>query len=274
MAVEQQLKKATTIAVQTAQKAGSMARERFGTQMVVELKGDDGDLVTEVDKEADRLIVDTLRHHFPRHRIQSEEQGTTGEESDWRWLVDPLDGTNNYALGIPLYGVSLTLLFRQEPVLGVIHDSHLQQTYVARRGEGATVNGRPFRLERSHREPQQMTVGWIQGHHVQNHPGARHLFHSLDENFKRVLRTWAPALIWCMAARGDVDGIVLYDSEGEDLYAGILLMLEAGGCVLDFEGKPFTGMREKPYLIACHPEKRQFWLDWICRANRGRESRV
>lgn len=272
--MEEEWVEAERTAVLAVREAGALARKQFGTRMIVREKGESGDLVTEVDEAADRLIVDAIRSRFPHHGIRSEEQGTVSRDSEWNWLVDPLDGTNNYALGIPLYGVCVTLVHQGVPVLGVIHDSHLEQTYVARKGRGATVDGQPLHLGPPRREPQRMTVSWIQGHHVQTDPEAKRLFYTLDRGFKRTLRTWSPALIWCMAARGDLDGIVLYDSEGEDLYAGVLMMQEAGGCVMDFDGHPFSGICREPYLIACHPDNRPLWLDWIQQAREGRVTGV
>jgi myo-inositol-1(or 4)-monophosphatase len=260
---------AERVAIQVAKEAGAMARKRFGSRFVVEEKGNSGDLVTEVDEAADQLIVDRIRNCFPHHGVYSEEQGNVRGGSEWTWLVDPLDGTNNYVLGIPLYGVCLTLLYQGVPELGVIHDSHLEKTYVARKGMGATVDGKPMQLGHFRKEPHRMTVGWIQGHHVKEDSEARRMFQALDRGVKRTLRTWAPALIWCMAARGDVDAIVLYDSEGEDLYAGVLMMQEAGGMVMDFDGHPFSGRCPHPYLIACHPDQRGFWLDWIRQVRKG-----
>jgi len=86
------------------------------------------------------------------------------------------------------------------------------------------------------------------------------LRHHLDVRFKRMMRLWAPTLQWSMLAKGDLDGIVLYHSEGDDLYAGILMVREAGGVVMDFEGNDFHGMDAEPCLIACHPAHRDHFL--------------
>lgn len=229
---------AREVAVKAAVKAGELAKLRFGGQLNLQHKDEQGDLVTEVDVQADRLIVDEILSVFPTHRIYSEEAGEGGAASDWVWHVDPLDGTNNFAIGIPLYGVSISLSYQGRIVLGVVHDSAQEITYVAVQGEGAwqgniKLQAKPYgALAKS-------TISWIQGHRVGKfNEQALGLRHHLEYTVKRVLRIWAPTITWAMLARGDLHGIVLYDSEGEDLYAGLLLAQEAGVKVTDFAGNP------------------------------------
>jgi myo-inositol-1(or 4)-monophosphatase len=85
----------------------------------------------------------------------------------------------------------------------------------------------------------------------------------IDVNCKRMMRFWAPTLQWCMLAKGDIDGIILYNSEGNDLYSGVLMGKEAGGIVVDFQGNDFTGMSSEPYLIACHPDNKEYFLNMV-----------
>ncbi|TLS52964.1 inositol monophosphatase [Paenibacillus antri] len=248
---QEQLRRAKQVATAAAEAAGRYAKERFLTAYVVTEKDEHGDLVTDVDVEAERLILETIRASFPHDAIRSEETGWSGVEGDWLWLVDPLDGTNNFAIGLPAFGVAITLLYRKEPVVGVVYESVTDRMYAAVAGQGATCNGEPLNVSGAMETPlRKRTVGWIQGHRVQKEPGAMRLKSLLDESCKRALRLWAPALLWTMLARGQLDGIVLYDSEGDDLYAGVLIAKEAGAAVLRFDGTPFDGMDESPYLVA------------------------
>jgi len=243
---------ARPVAEAAAVAAGRYAKERFLSAFQISEKGDFGDVVTEVDVEAERMILCDIRRTFPSDAIRSEESGWSGVEDEWLWLVDPLDGTNNYAVGLPVFGVAITLLYRREPVLGVVYESATDRLYSATRGQGATCNGLPLAPMRrdGDRPLRKMTVGWIQGHGVQKAPAAMRLKSALDERCKRTLRLWAPALLWTMLARGQLDGLVLYDSEGDDLYAGMLIAKEAGAQVLHFDGEPFEGMDEHPFLVA------------------------
>ena len=231
---------AREVAVKAAVKAGELARKRFGGQLRLEHKDERGDLVTEVDVQADHLIVDDILSVFPTHRIYSEEAGEGGAASDWVWHVDPLDGTNNFALGIPLYGVSISLSYQGRIVLGVVHDSAMELTYVAVQDEGAWQGDR--RLQAKPKGAlAKSTISWIQGHGVtKDDQRALALRHHLEYSVKRVMRLWAPSLVWAMLARGDLHGVVLYNSEGEDLYAGLLLAQEAGVKVTDFAGHPVS----------------------------------
>ncbi|MFD0694610.1 inositol monophosphatase family protein [Paenibacillus sp. GCM10027628] len=258
---------AKEVALKAAREAGELARASFGGKLDIQQKGDRGDLVTEVDMQADRLIVDSLGAAFPAHRIYSEEAGEGGADSDWVWHVDPLDGTNNFALGIPLYGVSISLSHRGQIDLGVVHDSAMQTSYVAVRNEGAWQG--EVKLDARPQGPlAKSTISWIQGHGVgKDDEKALKLRHHLERQIKRVLRVWAPSLTWAMLARGDLHGIVLYNSEGEDLYAGLLLAQEAGVKVTDFAGNPVTrfgiGSGFAPYLVAAVPDYHEELLKMV-----------
>jgi myo-inositol-1(or 4)-monophosphatase len=248
---------AKELAIKAVIKVGKLAKDYFDKDKEISEK-EHGDLVTMVDHLAEKEILSEILCHFPNHQIRSEETGWTGEEGEWLLLVDPLDGTNNYAIGLPVYGVSITLIYNKQPILGVIYDSHLEDLYIAEKGKGASRNGVHLSVDVStgfkRKVFRGMTVGWIQGHHVQKEPRAMELKQKLDLAFKRVLRLWAPSLLWCMLARGDLDGIVLYNSEGDDIYAGILMAKEAGAAVVDFSGNNFEGMNPEPYIIACNPK--------------------
>jgi myo-inositol-1(or 4)-monophosphatase len=262
--LEEVLELAKKTAINAVLEAGSLAKDYFFREKQIVEKGEHGDLVTIVDHLAEELILKSISAYFPDHQIRSEETGWSGEEGDWLWLVDPLDGTNNFAIGLPVYGVSVTLIYKQEPVLGVIYDSHVGNLYVAQKGKGTTCNGMPLTINSSPEKwSSKWTVGWIQGHHVQTNPQAMSLKHKLDMDCKRVLRLWAPSLLWCMLARGDLDGIVLFDSEGDDLYSGILVAKEAGAVVMDFHGSDFEGMNPEPYIIACRPELKHSFIGLV-----------
>lgn len=132
------LHEAKEVAASAAQVAGAIIKRRFDTMYKVDEKGDAGDVVTEADYEAEKAIVGAIERKFPDHRILSEEAGQLGQDSDWLWLVDPLDGTNNYVIGLPVFAVSITLLYREEPVLGVIYEPMPDRLYIAVKGEGMT----------------------------------------------------------------------------------------------------------------------------------------
>ncbi|GIO52112.1 inositol monophosphatase family protein [Paenibacillus cineris] len=256
------IEEAKQLAVAAAKEAGAIAKDYFDKLEKVDQKGDNGDFVTVVDHLAEERILEHIRSKFPDHRIRAEESGDHGRRSDWLWLVDPLDGTNNYAIGLPAFSCSITLMHQGQPVVAVVYEPMIDRLFVSTRNGGATCNGQPV-TNGPAPAFNKATVAWIQGHVVGSDDRAIRLRNHVDLHTKRMMRLWAPTLQWCMLARGNIDAIILYNSEGEDLYSGVLIAKEAGMLVMDFEGKPFDAMTEEPYLIACHPELRDYFLNMV-----------
>ncbi|SCG68567.1 inositol monophosphatase family protein [Micromonospora inositola] len=244
-------------AVDAARAAGRLLREGTKGRVAARAKGANGDLVTDLDLAAERLIVDRIRARWPEHGVIAEEGGEYAPDEAWAWLVDPLDGTNNVAIGLPAYVVGIALCERGSPVLGVVHDPVAGRTWSAVRGQGAFVHaagpsGRPLRAP--HRPvPSAPVLAWTQGHEVRRDDStARALKVVLDSTARRVLQLWAPLLSWVMLARGDIDGIVGYRPEAVDLPAGMLLAAEAGMIVRALDGGCFDDR------YGCPAERRSF----------------
>ncbi|WP_433942805.1 inositol monophosphatase family protein [Paenibacillus sp. SN-8-1] len=252
----QTIQAAKELSIRIIRQAGMIANDKFDKFIEVNSKDEFGDVVTEVDHIAEEIIIKQIQAEFPEHQIHSEEAGTLGSESDWLWLIDPLDGTNNFAIGLSIFTTSITLMYRREPVLGVVYEPMTDRLFVSVIGEGTYCNDQQIHVK-SNPNFLKGNIGWIQGHKVQNDMRAVKLRNFIDIKFKRMIRLWAPTLQWCMLAKGDIDGIVLFNSEGDDLYSGILMVREAGGIVIDFEGNAFTGMTTEPYIIACHPDHKE-----------------
>jgi myo-inositol-1(or 4)-monophosphatase len=251
------LEHARAVATEAAETAGALLRSRAQQAFTVRSKGQDGDLVTDLDLASEALIVSRLRSAFPGHRIITEEAGELVGDATWTWLVDPLDGTNNLAIGLTAYGVGLALCRKGLPRVAVVHDVPSATTWSATRGRGAYGPTGPLRLKAPTAE-RSMTVAWIQGHDVaRDDPTVRALTCQLEHESRRVLRLWAPLLCWVMLARGDIDGIVLYQSGSVDLQAGTLIAQEAGIEVRGLDGAPFDdrfgSVDEQRSLVAGHP---------------------
>ncbi|RKN51619.1 inositol monophosphatase, partial [Streptomyces klenkii] len=236
------------LAVTAAREAGELLRARFRRGVEVWEKGEHGDVVTDLDLAAERLIVRRIRQRFPRDRIRAEEAGViNGDGSGRSWLVDPLDGSNNVAIGLPAYVVGVALCVDDAPVIGVVYDPVTEQTWSAEAGAGAfgprgrlTVAERP--LPRSG-----PLLAWTQGHGVARDDGpTRALRTFLEARSRRMLQLWAPLLSWVMLARGDIDGFVGFRAEAIDLPAGTLLAAEAGLEVRTLAGDPFLGSLDGP----------------------------
>jgi myo-inositol-1(or 4)-monophosphatase len=233
------LNHARRVAVDVATEAGALLRVRGRGKLGAQSKGHSGDVVTELDLAAEDLVLRRLRATFPDHRIVAEESGVHGSHSAWTWLVDPLDGTNNVAIGLPAYVIGLALCFEGRPVVGVVHDPVTDQTWSAVRGAGACGPDGPLRP--AHRPtPYGPVLGWTQGHGVsRSDDTARALKLVLERHAYRLLQLWAPLLCWVMLARGDIDGFVGYHAEAVDLPAGSLVAEEAGLVIRALDGGPF-----------------------------------
>ncbi|MER6961188.1 inositol monophosphatase family protein [Streptomyces sp. NPDC000618] len=240
-------------AVAAAEAAGALLRSRFPDGFAARPKGDRGDVVTDLDLLAEAVVVDRIRAEFPHDRVLAEEAGDLGGDGGRgggrggdggrTWLVDPLDGSNNVVIGLPVYVVGVALCVDGAPVVGVVHDPVTGRTWSARHGGGAhgpagrlrTPAGRPP-------SPAGPLLAWTQGHAVRrDDPAVRALRHTLELRSRRLLQLWAPLLAWAMLARGDIDGFVGYRAEAIDLPAGALLAREAGVVLRHLDGRDFTG---------------------------------
>lgn len=230
-------------AVAAAEKAGALLRSRFPDGFTARPKGRLGDVVTDLDLAAEQLVVARLREDFPHDRILAEESGELDGDGSRTWLVDPLDGSNNVVIGLPVYVVGIALCVDDAPVVGVVHDPMTGHTWSAQRGFGAygpdgrlaTPTPRPL-------PPSGPILAWTQGHSVRRDDSdACTLKHALELHSRRLLQLWAPLLAWAMLARGDIDGFVGYRPEAIDLPAGALLAREAGVAVRHLDGREFGG---------------------------------
>lgn len=233
------LRSAAELAITLARQAGDFAVAEHDVARI-EAKGTGSDLVTHVDREAERRIVAALREHYPDHAILGEEEGEQGAGPGARygWLIDPLDGTNNYVIGLDVYGVCITLCEGAQPLVAVVHDSPRRRTCWAIAGEGAWLStddgAAPRRLTVGAAEPLlRTTVAFTQGYEVGHDDAHRNImFDALERGTKRVLRSWAPSSDWALMATGHLGALIAYRNEIWDLIGGTLIAQEAGAEVV------------------------------------------
>ena len=226
-------------AIQTARDAGRLLAEKFGRVEVRHKR--DIDLVTEADLASKRLIVERVRSHYPRHAILSEEAGelrVAGEpESEWKWVVDPLDGTTNYAHGYPAFCVSIALARGPEIVVGVVYDPLRDELFAAERGGGATLNNRPARVSGVGDLNRALVCTGFPYDVRGRDQFARH-FGNFIMHAQSVRRDGAAALDLAYVACGRFE--VFYEDglRPWDVAAGSLLVEEAGGRVTRYDDSP------------------------------------
>jgi myo-inositol-1(or 4)-monophosphatase len=256
---------ARTLAIAAAEAAGALLRGPRAEGIGLRVKDATGDVVSDLDLAAEKVIIDRITAEFPAHQIIAEESGLLAaarldgdQPGGCTWLVDPLDGTNNLAIGLPAYVVGIAMCYRDVPVLGVVHDPVRQQTWSAVRQRGAFGPGGRLPQPGCRPAPHGPVLAWTQGHGVaRQDAAARALKLVLESTARRVLQLWAPLLAWVMLARGDIDGIVGYQAEAVDLPAGALIAAEAGLAVCRLDGQPFDdrigGPASGRSFVAGHP---------------------
>jgi len=225
-------------AIQTARDAGSVLIDRLGRAQVSN-KGDI-DLVTEADVAAEKLIIDRIKSHYPRHAILAEESGASEEmagTSEWKWIIDPLDGTTNYAHGYPCFCVSIAVERAGAIEIGVVYDPTRDEMFAAERGQGATLNERPMRVSNvEDLNAAMLCTGFP--YNVRERPNFARDFVNFTMTAQAVRRDGSAALDLAYLACGRFDGFWEDGLNAWDVAAGVLLTEEAGGRVTNYQGAP------------------------------------
>jgi myo-inositol-1(or 4)-monophosphatase len=225
-------------AVQIARDAGAILRDRFGQPHEVRFKGTI-DLVTEADRAAEDLIADRLRTVCPEHDLLCEE-GSVGATPGamYRWVVDPLDGTTNFAHGLPTFAVSIALEDAGVPVVGVVYDPMRDELFVARKGGGATLNGTPILVSAADRLIASMLVTGFSYDFARRAHQAE-VWRNFLTRVQAIRQTGSAALNLCYIAAGRLDGYWERGLSPWDVAAGAVIVTEAGGMVTDMRGGAF-----------------------------------
>jgi myo-inositol-1(or 4)-monophosphatase len=225
-------------AVDIARRAGQVVLQGWGQVGGIDYKGE-VDLVTDYDRRSEALIVDALSQAFPHHAIHAEEEGVVNHsQSPYLWLIDPLDGTTNFAHGFPVFAVSLGLLHQGVPVVGVIYDPTRDECFAASQGGGVTLNGRPIQVSPTpNLDTALLATGFSYDRRTRpdNNVG---LLARFIRRCQGLRRAGAAALDLAYVACGRLDGFWELRLHPWDLAAGVLLVQEAGGRVSDLAGGP------------------------------------
>ncbi|HKR61141.1 MAG TPA: inositol monophosphatase family protein [Pyrinomonadaceae bacterium] len=226
-------------AVSVARDAGGLLVDWLGRALQVSNKGAI-DLVTEADLASERLIIERIRSHYPRHAILAEESGDSETSSnnsaaEWKWIIDPLDGTTNYAHGYPCFCVSIGVERKGRLEIGVVYDPMRNEMFAAERGQGATLNERPMHVSAVQDLNRAMLCTGFPYDVRERHDFARD-FSNFTMEAQAVRRDGSAALDLAYVACGRFDGFWEDGLNPWDIAAGVLLIEEAGGTVTDFQG--------------------------------------
>jgi myo-inositol-1(or 4)-monophosphatase len=214
--------------------AAKLARSEFS----FELKGEH-DLVTEADRASEKLIVERLRKEYPTHHIVAEEGGVHDGSSEYRWYVDPLDGTTNFAHGFPVYNVTLALEHKGELIAGVIADPSRGEVFSVERGAGAFLDGQRIHVSKAARLEVSLAATGFPSRKRHRNVNV-HFFHQISMTTHGVRRAGAAALDLAYVACGRLDLFWEFSLNPWDIAAGVLLVREAGGVCSDMHGRELS----------------------------------
>jgi myo-inositol-1(or 4)-monophosphatase len=241
-----------TIAVKAARRAGNLIhRAADNLDHLTVTKKSHADYVSEVDRAAEQAIIDTLLHAYPNHAILAEESGIQGD-SEFVWIIDPLDGTTNFLHGVPQYAVSIALQHKGVLSQAVIYDPTRNDLYTASRGRGATLNDRRLRVSKR-KELSDSLIGtgfpYTRFEHMDAYMA---IFKDVMQKTAGLRRPGAASLDLAWTAAGRYDGFFETGLKPWDIAAGALLIQEAGGMVGDLQGK--DGYLNSGHICAGNPE--------------------
>ena len=220
-----------------AREAGALLMPHFRRHVKIEYKGS-ADLVTIADRQSEALILERIRRHFPTHDVMGEEGTRIETGSDYKWYVDPLDGTTNFAHGYPVFCVSLAVEFRGQRIAGVVYDPTRDEMFVAGKGSGAQLNGETIHVSQTPKLAESLIATGFPSHKRHKNPNI-FFYHHFTLRSHGVRRAGSAALDLCNVAAGRYEGFWEFNLNPWDTAAGVLLVEEAGGRVTDFSGGPF-----------------------------------
>jgi myo-inositol-1(or 4)-monophosphatase len=220
-----------------AREAGILLIDFFERRVKVEYKGD-VDLVTEADRKSEELILHRIRARWPNHDITAEESGRGDSGSEYRWYIDPLDGTTNFAHGYPVFCISMALEHRGTRVAAVIYDPTRDELFSAEKGGGAYLNESRIKVSIIDSLSESLVATGFPSHKRHKNPNI-YFYHQITLRSHGVRRAGSAALDLCSVAAGRFDGFWEFNLNPWDTAAGVLILEEAGGRVTDFSGGPF-----------------------------------
>ena len=225
------------VASEIAREAGALLMGYFRQRVKVEYKGE-VDLVTVADRQSEALILERIRARWPNHDVIGEEGARVESGSDYRWYVDPLDGTTNFAHAFPVFCVSLALEHKGQRIAGVIYDPTRDELFVAEQGSGAFLNGEKIHASKISNLAECLVATGFPSHKRHQNPNI-FFYHQITLRTHGVRRAGSAALDLCCVAAGRFDAFWEFNLNPWDTAAGALIVEEAGGRVSDFKAGPF-----------------------------------
>ena len=233
----------------------------FNGQFKITNKEGINNLVTEADHAAERAIIEVIKNEFPDHFILSEETGEIRSDSEYKWIIDPIDGTGNFANGIPLCCVSIGLEKAGQMILGAVYNPFMNELFFAQRGQGAYLNEHSIHVSEKTEVIKSCLVTGFPYTYLDSAYGPLQVFEKLIRKGIPVRRVGSAAIDLCWVAAGRFDGFYEHKLQAWDSAAGFLLVEEAGGKITDFEGHYYSPYQ--PHLLATNGKIHEELLGYV-----------
>lgn len=248
--------------VQAAYAGGKIIQDYFGQALHIEEKSHITDFRTKADLESEEAILNILTKAFPDYNIIAEETGLQDKGSAYSFAIDPLDGTNNFVLGIPNFSVSIGLFHGDEIIAGVVYVPILDLLFKAEKNKGAWCNDEPLKVS-SIEDISQATIAYTCGYLKSFQEELPILKKLRDKSLKRYLTNWSPAYDYCLLASGKIDAVINNENDLYDYAAGKLIAREAGALITTFEGEKQNDKDSAIFLMTNGTELHQKTLKVI-----------
>lgn len=256
------------VAIAAARDAGQLIRAGFGNPHPTRSKGNAINLVTQIDQQAEALILSRLQQAFPSYGFLAEESPAAVGSGEKYWLIDPLDGTTNYAHGYPVVAVSIALVCRGDVVLGVVYNPIADELFVAEKGAGATLNGHPIHVSSTATLAESLLASGFPYDAWEGDDDNTTEWRSFLKRVVSLRSDGSAAWDLCSVACGRLDGYWELDLDPWDMAAGSLIVQEAGGQVTDLSGSPFNPFGRS--ILASNGHIHPEMLEVLRQARRGR----
>ncbi|MCX8019769.1 MAG: inositol monophosphatase [Chitinophagaceae bacterium] len=242
----------------------------FQSDFAIRHKEGINNLVTEADHASEKAIIDVIRRNYPDHQILGEESGEIIQDSRYKWIIDPIDGTVNFANGIPIHCVSIAIEYEKEIIMAAVYNPHLNEFFFAEKGKGAFLNDKPIRVSNQNKVIHSCLVTGFPYTYINMPNGPLEIFAKLVRKGIPVRRLGSAAIDLCWVAAGRFDGFYEHKLEPWDSAAGFLMVTEAGGKVTDHQGNPFSVYQH--FVLATNGKIHDEMLDVINNKNQWHES--
>ena len=249
------------VLLQATSAGAQLVKEYFDRPFTISNKEGINNLVTEADHASEKVIIEVIKKNFPDHSILSEEVGEIKMDSSYKWIIDPIDGTVNFANGIPICCVSIAVEHEGKMILGAVYNPFMNEFFVAEKGKGSTLNDKKIHVSQKTEVLKSCLVTGFPYTYLDLPNGPLEVFARLIRQGVPVRRLGSAAIDLCWVAAGRFDGFYEHKLAAWDSSAGFIIVEEAGGKVTDYDGNPYSPYQ--PHIMATNGKIHEELLRWV-----------